>query len=147
MNTKWLDDLFYFLTKDYGTRITYTKVGKADVNLDTGKRLDIKTSFDIQAVRIPISLYEEYLSRITRLGNADAVDRAKVKFLVKKCDLAGLYIDSEDYFVHEQFRYMNVTADDLMNLYALGGVATRNAAPYRVLNLSASDNLGLGDGV
>jgi hypothetical protein len=147
VNTKWIDDLFYFLNKDYGTRITYTQIGKADVDLDTGLRADLKTSIEVSAVRIPISLYQEYLSKITRLGNADAVDRAKVKFLVRKVDLQDLILDTADYFIHESLRYTNLAVEDLMSLYSLSGVATRNAAPYRVLNLSANDNLGLADGV
>lgn len=146
MNTKWIDDLFYFLNKDYGTTIVYTKIGKADVDYDTGSRQDIKQAFEIPGVAIPITLYQEYLDKLTRLGNSDSVDRAKTRFLFRKCDMS-FEVETLDYFVHGPLRYTQLVADDLLSLWSVAGVATRGALPYRVLNLSATDNLGLGDGV
>jgi hypothetical protein len=147
MNTKWLDDLWYALYKDYGTEIVYTKIGKAAVNYESGQREDVKLSFQIPAVCAPVTLYQEYLEKLAgKEGRPDRVDRAKTRFLVKKNDLQ-VEIESADYFVYLDKRYMNVVADDLLILYVLSGVATPGARPYRVINLTTNDQLGLGDGV
>lgn len=147
MNTKWLDDLWYFLYKDYGTEIVYTKIGKGVVNLDTGIREDAKTSLQICAVVADISLYQEYLEKLAlRAGRPDTVDRSKTRFLVKKSDITVPF-ETSDYIVHGEKRYMNLIADDLFSLYLFSGVATNFASPYKVLNVSANDQLGLNDGV
>lgn len=148
MNTKWLDDLWYFLHKDYGTEIVYTKIGKSDIDYETGQREDVKDSFQIPAVMTNITLYQEYLEKLaSRDDRVDSVDRAKTRFLVRKSDLPNIVIESSDYFVHEGRRYMQVKAEDYFTLYLLSGVATKDALPYRVLNLTTVDQLGLNDGI
>ena len=143
MNTKWLDDLWYFLHKDYGTDIVYTRIGKADVNLDTGERQDVKTSLQIPAVFAPISLYAEYIQ-----GKLGDTERASSRFLIRKSDLASIMpVDKDDYIVHQALRYNKLDFKDLFTLYSVGGVATPYALPYQVLQLDTFDNLGLGDGV
>lgn len=141
MNTKWIDDLWYFLNKDYGTRIVYTKIGKAEINYNTGAREDKKTSLDVPAIFAPVSLYQQYLEK--ELGRTD---RASSRFLIRKSDL-NVEVEATDYIVHTDKRYNQLHFDDLFTLYCVSGVATTNALPYRVLNLTTTDQLGLGDGL
>jgi hypothetical protein len=142
MNTKWLDDLWYALHKDYGTEIVYTRIGKADVNYETGQRADVKTSLQIPAVFAPIGLYEEYLQK-----TVGATDRASSRFLVRKCDIASLGdLVADDYIIHANKRYMSLDIRDHFTLWSIGGVATPDANTYQVLNVGAFDQLGLGDG-
>lgn len=142
MNTKWLDDLWYSLYKDYGTEIVYTRIGKAEVNYTTGQREDKKISLQIPAVFAPIGLYEEYLQK-----TVGQVDRASSRFLVRKNDLESLGdLIADDYIVHANKRYMKLDIRDHFTLWSIGGVATPNAATYQVLNVEAFDRMELGDG-
>lgn len=142
MNTKWLDDLWYHLHKDYGTEIVYTRIGKAEVNYETGRREDKKTSLQIPAVYAPIGLYEEYLQKT--LG---ATDRATSRFLVRKSDLVSLEpLVADDYIIHANKRYMQLDFKDHFTLWSIGGIATPNANTFQVLNVAAFDRMELGDG-
>lgn len=141
MNTKWLDDLFYFLLKDYGTRIVYTRIGKADINYDTGVRTDVKDSNEIDAVLAPIGLYAQYLK--TLIGS---VNRAKSMFLVRKSDIP-FEPSPEDYFIHDNKRYRQLEFEDYITLYVVSGLATVDALTYNVVTLPVYDNIGLNDGV
>jgi hypothetical protein len=146
MSPKWIDDLYYFLLKEYGTEIVYTKIGKADVNYESGVREDRKETFQVQAVLAPVTLYQEYLERMSAQGKADAVDRARTRFLIKKADVPVTF-EPADYIVHGEHRYTNLRAEDLLTLWVVSGVATRFAPLYRTLQVAANDNIGLGDGV
>lgn len=147
MNTKWLDDLWYALHKDYGTEIVYNQIGKAVVDYETGQRQDSKKTFQIPAVFAPVSLFQDYLDRLARTGKENGVERSKSRFLIRKSDLASIVVDTADFIVHEQKRYMQLDFQDLFTLWSVGGVATTGANAYQVLNVSTFDQLGLGDGV
>lgn len=142
MNTKWIDDLWYHLHKDYGTEIVYTRIGKADVDYETGQRQDSKVSFQIPAVFAPISLYAEYIQ-----GKLGDTERATSRFLIRKVDLASIVVMTDDYIVHDNKRYMSLDFKDLYTLWSVGGVATTNAPAYQVLKVSAFDQLGLENGI
>jgi hypothetical protein len=146
MNPRWIDDLFYFLRKEYGAEIVYTKIGKGVVNYESGLREDKKEVFQIPAVIAPISLYQEYLDRFSNLGKGDSVDRAKTRILVRKSDLP-ITFDPDDYIVHGEHRYTDLKCEDLLSLWVVSGVATRFAPVYKTLQVAAGDNLGIADGV
>lgn len=146
MNPKWLDDLFYFLRKDYGTVVVYTKIGKAEINYESGQREDTKQVFQVPAVVAPVSLFQEYLDKMTAMGKGDSVDRAKTRFLVRRSDLPVVF-ESDDYIVQGDNRYTDLKCEELLTYWVISGVATRFAPTYKTLQVAAGDNIGLADGV
>jgi len=141
MVSNWVSDLFYQMNQDYGTTISYTQIGKGDIDLDTGKRNDVKTALDIRAVIAPKSLYADFLVKV--LGK---VEYNKTMFLVLKADLPETFIPSTDDFIsYNQKRYTQLEFNDLLSCYIISGIGANVGASYTVRNVSITDELRIDD--
>lgn len=112
---------FYFLRKDYGTTILYSKPGKGDIDPDTGLRSTAADrTFPLPAVFVPVGHMTEWLLKI--LGKVETVESV---FLVQTSDLPpGTTVESGDYFVHGNRKFRNLEFEDFGGvLYALTGKA------------------------
>lgn len=143
MSVQWLRDLYYFLNKDYGTTITYFKIGKGNIDLDTGVREDKKNTYPLSAVMIPVkSIFDDFVTK-----NLGKDEKSKAKFLISKEELPeGFRFETEDYFVHGNLRYGELKIEDYNELFLITGTSFTNALPYNVVHLEANDNVGLNDG-
>ena len=119
--TQTLRSSFYFLRKEYGTTIQYTKVGKGDIDPDTGTRdTSADRSFPLPSVFVPVGHMTEWLLKL--LGKVETVETV---FLVQTSDLpSGITIETGDYFVHANRKFRNLEFEDFGGaLYALTGKA------------------------
>lgn len=115
--SKMLSDTFYALNKEYGTRITYTRVGKGDIDSDTGAR---NTSADISvslaAIQVPVDIGIEWMVKF--LGR---VEKLKTVFLIRN---PGFVPVTGDFFTHGTTKYRDCQVEDFGGiLYGLAGEA------------------------
>lgn len=105
---KMILDTFYFLKKEYGTTIQLTKVGKGEVDLDTGVQTPNHTTYGISAVFAPVGLTTEFLLKL--LGRVEKIESV---FLIRLADLpAGLSVEPTDFFVHGNLKYQSLEIED-----------------------------------
>lgn len=143
MDQTWVEQLFYFFYKDYGTTINYVRIEKANVDYETGQREDKKTVYPLSAVLTPKTIYSQFIAKV--LGKTEF---EKTIFLIKKSDLpAGFVLYTDDYFIHGNLRYGNLEIDDALSCYILMGKAVTNSLPYNVVQVQGNDNVGLNDGI
>lgn len=107
--TRVLLDTFYHLMKDYGTTIIFTKVGKGDVNPETGRRdTSADRTFPLSAVLTPVGVTTEFMLKV--IGRIEKVESV---FLIRLSDLpSGLAIETGDFFVHGNLKYRNLQYED-----------------------------------
>lgn len=117
--SKMLLSTFYALRKDYGTQITYTKVGKGDIDPDTGVRNNsADRTVSLPAIQVPVDIGLEWMLKF--LGR---VEKLKTVFLVKASDLIEKPA-VDDFFTHGIFIYREVQIEDFSGvLYGLAGEA------------------------
>lgn len=98
-------DTFYHLQRDYGTTIVYTKVGKGDIDPETGRRdTSADRSFPLPAVLTPVGITTEFMLRL--IGR---VEKFEAVFLIRLSDLpTGLTVETGDFFVHGNLKYRNL---------------------------------------
>lgn len=104
---------FYSLLKDYGTTITFTKVGKADIDPDTGKRdTSADRTFPLPAVMSPVAHTTVFLAKL--LGRTEKVEAI---YLIRVSDLpAGVNVETGDFFSHGSKKYRNLTFENYDNV-------------------------------
>lgn len=113
--SKMLLDTFYALHKEYGTRITYTQVGKGDIDPDTGVRSTVAdVSVSLAAIQVPVDIGIEWMVKF--LGR---VEKLKTVFLIKN---PGFTPATGDFFTHGISRYRDCQVEDFGGvLYGLAG--------------------------
>jgi hypothetical protein len=109
MLSRTLLDLFYFLKKEYGTVIQYTKPGKGDIDPDTGRRdTSADRTFPLDSVLVPVGHTTEWLLKV--LGK---VERVTTVYLIRVQDIpAGITIETGDWFVHGNLKYKQPEFED-----------------------------------
>lgn len=106
---KMLLDTFYALRKEYGTTIQFTKVGKGNVDPDTGARdSSADRTFPLGAVLCPVGHMNEWLANL--LGRVEKIGTC---FLIRVSDIpSGIQIENGDYFVHGNLKYRQLNFED-----------------------------------
>lgn len=77
MFTRQIEKLFYFLSKKFGTSITYYQSEKAPIDFDTGMRSNTDKPYTVKAVFAPVDNYVIFLHKL--LGKTEMT---KTQFLV-----------------------------------------------------------------
>ena len=100
---------FYSLHKDYGTTITFTKVGKGDIDPDTGRRdTSADRTFPLPAVMSPVAHTTQFLAKL--LGRTEKVESM---YLIRVSDLpAGITIETGDFFSHGNLKFRNLVFEN-----------------------------------
>lgn len=111
--SRMLLQTFYVLLKDYGTTITFTKVGKADIDPETGKRdASADRVFPLPAVVSPVAHSTIFLAKL--LGRTEKIEAT---YLVRVSDLpAGIKIETGDFFAHGDKKYRNLMFENYDNV-------------------------------
>lgn len=106
---RMLLDTFYHLVKEYGTTIIFTKVGKGDIDPDTGRRdTSADRTFPLPAVLTPVGITTEFMLKL--IGRVEKVESV---FLIRLSDMpTGLTVESGDFFVHGNLKYRNLNYED-----------------------------------
>jgi hypothetical protein len=120
---KMLADTFYFLLKDYGTVIQFKKIGKADIDPETGVRSEVEDKiYPISCVYTPIGVMVEFIGGLVgRTERQRATD-----FLVLTSELpSNLVIEQSDSFTHANIKYTNLTTELYGTLTIISGEAVR----------------------
>lgn len=107
--SRMLLQTFYSLVKDYGTTITYTKVGKADIDPETGVRdTSADRSFPVPAVLSPVFHTTEFLAKL--IGRTEKIESV---YLVRLSDFpSGVKIETGDFFTDGNIKYRNLVFQD-----------------------------------
>jgi len=110
---KMMLDTFYHLQKDYGTTIIFTKVGKGDIDPETGRRdSSADRQFPLPAVLSPVGLTTEFLLKL--IGR---VEKIETVYLIRVSDLpSGMTVDTGDFFVHGNRKFRNLQTEDFDNV-------------------------------
>lgn len=104
---KFLLDTFYQLQREFPADIIFTKVVKADVNPETGKRdASGDLTYSLKSVLHPVVHTTEFLVKL--LGRVESTNSI---FLIRNIDLP-VKVEAGDYFTHKGLKYKNLVFED-----------------------------------
>jgi len=107
-------NLYYSLYKNYGTIIKFTRMGKGEIDIDTGLRINADQVISLPCVFCPVDFYDSYVTKL--LG---FIQVSKTSFLFLKSNLPE--VNDGDTIEHGNLRYNKLEGKDMIDVILIRG--------------------------
>lgn len=121
---------FYTLYKDYGGKANFIKIGKADIDLDTGQRQRKRIVTEIKVIYAP---NQRKIFNVNWANN----DQTKAQFLT----LDLIEVEPDDYIVYKGSRYTNLEVERHLDGLFITGVHTSGSESFNSVSVAGVDEV------